>query len=137
VLTDHGGLGTPGPHTYAVGQPEGHAALDAARAAARVPGSGLFPACPDVLSDSILNGLGRATVPVWLHHGSAGELIPLAVGEQLRTRWCALGATVQWRQIPLAEHILGVSGGGPAATAWLGQRFAGHPAAGNCRDARG
>jgi hypothetical protein len=46
VVTDYEGLGTPGPHTYAVGQSEGRAVLDAARAAARVPGAGLSPAGP-------------------------------------------------------------------------------------------
>jgi pimeloyl-ACP methyl ester carboxylesterase len=252
VLTDYEGLGTPGPHTYAVGRSEGHAVLDAARAAARVPGSGLSPsgpvglfgysqggqatsfaaelapsyapdlhlvgvatggvpadlaevarfndgnvgfslvlaaaagfaaAYPDVPFESILSDLGRRTVPrveqactvelatiaplrhlrdfvtvpdpladprwqarladnragtqapaapVYLYHGSADELIPRGVGERLRTEWCGLGATVHWQQIPLAEHILGVSIGGPAAMAWLGQRFAGRPATNNC-----
>jgi hypothetical protein len=33
VVTDYEGLGTPGTHTYAVGVAEGHAVLDAARAA--------------------------------------------------------------------------------------------------------
>ncbi|MFD8496489.1 lipase family protein [Amycolatopsis sp. NPDC059657] len=41
VLTDYEGLGTPGTHTYAVGQSEGRAVLDAARAAYKVPGTGL------------------------------------------------------------------------------------------------
>ncbi|HEV7647222.1 MAG TPA: lipase family protein [Actinophytocola sp.] len=252
VLTDYEGLGTSGRHTYAVGRSEGHAVLDAARAAARVPGSGLSPsgpvglfgysqggqatsfaaelapsyapelhlvgvatggvpadlaevarfndgnvgfslvlaaadgyaaAYPDVPFEQILNDAGRATVPrmeqactvelatiaplrhlndfvtvpdpladprwqarlaenragtrapaapVYLYHGLADELIPLAVGRRLRTEWCGLGASVQWQQIPLAEHILGVSVGGPAAMAWLGQRFAGRPATGNC-----
>nr|WP_243859262.1 lipase family protein [Amycolatopsis arida] len=41
VLTDYEGLGTPGTHTYATGQSEGRALLDAARAAQRVPEAGL------------------------------------------------------------------------------------------------
>jgi hypothetical protein len=253
VLTDYEGLGTPGQHTYAVGRSEGHAVLDAARAAARVPGSGLSPsgpvglfgysqggqattfagelapsyapelnlagiatggvpadlgavarfndgnvgfslvlaaasgyaaAYPDVPFAQILNDAGRATVPrveractielatiaplrhlsefvtvpdplsdprwqarlaenragtqapaapVYLYHGTADELIPLAVGRQLRADWCRQGATVRWQEIPLAEHILGVTVGGPAAMAWLGDRFAGRPATSNCQ----
>ncbi|WIY07378.1 lipase family protein [Amycolatopsis mongoliensis] len=46
VVTDYEGLGTPGTHTYAVGQSEGRAVLDAARAAALVPGAGLSPSGP-------------------------------------------------------------------------------------------
>ncbi|PWW63320.1 lipase family protein [Actinokineospora spheciospongiae] len=41
VVTDYEGLGTPGTHTYAVGRSEGHALLDAARAATRLPEAGL------------------------------------------------------------------------------------------------
>ncbi|MFC9250876.1 lipase family protein [Amycolatopsis thailandensis] len=46
VVTDYEGLGTPGTHTYAVGQSEGRAVLDAARAAARVPEAGLSKTGP-------------------------------------------------------------------------------------------
>jgi pimeloyl-ACP methyl ester carboxylesterase len=70
--------------------------------------------------------------PVFLYHGTADELIPIAVGRELRTQWCGLGASVRWQEIPLAEHILGVAVGGPAAMTWLGNRFAGRPATSNC-----
>ncbi|MER6315523.1 lipase family protein [Streptomyces sp. NPDC001581] len=46
VVTDYEGLGTPGVHTYTVGPSAGHAVLDAARAAQRLPGTGLSPAGP-------------------------------------------------------------------------------------------
>ncbi|MET9291562.1 lipase family protein [Streptomyces sp. NPDC003077] len=39
AVTDYEGLGTPGEHTYTVGRAEGHAVLDAARAALRLPGA--------------------------------------------------------------------------------------------------
>lgn len=41
AVTDYEGLGTPGDHTYTVGRAEGHAMLDAARAAIRLPEAGL------------------------------------------------------------------------------------------------
>ncbi|MHC0430441.1 lipase family protein [Streptomyces sp. O3] len=37
VVTDYEGLGTPGEHTYTAGRSAGHAMLDAARAAQRIP----------------------------------------------------------------------------------------------------
>lgn len=46
AVTDYEGLGTPGEHTYAVGRSEGHAVLDAVRAAIRLPGSGLSAQAP-------------------------------------------------------------------------------------------
>jgi pimeloyl-ACP methyl ester carboxylesterase len=41
VVTDYAGLGTPGDHQYNVGISEGHAVLDALRAATRLPETGL------------------------------------------------------------------------------------------------
>lgn len=46
VLTDYEGLGTPGMHTYVNRAAEAHAVLDAARAAARLPGSGVTAETP-------------------------------------------------------------------------------------------
>ncbi|MER5729643.1 lipase family protein [Streptomyces sp. NPDC002138] len=46
VVTDYEGLGTPGPHTYSVGPSAGHAVLDAARAAQRLPEAGLSASGP-------------------------------------------------------------------------------------------
>ena len=43
VATDYEGLGADGPHPYLVGASEGHAVLDAARAASRVPDAGVSP----------------------------------------------------------------------------------------------
>ncbi|GAA4537074.1 lipase family protein [Amycolatopsis samaneae] len=67
VLTDYEGLGTPGDHTYAVGQSEGRAVLDAARAAARVPDAGLSPSGPVGVFGYSQGGQAAA---------SAGELQP-------------------------------------------------------------
>ncbi|GAB3686007.1 lipase family protein [Actinocorallia lasiicapitis] len=46
AVSDMEGLGTPGVHTYIVGRSEGRAVLDIARAAQRLPGTGLDPAGP-------------------------------------------------------------------------------------------
>ncbi|MFJ7271263.1 lipase family protein [Streptomyces sp. NPDC099050] len=46
VVTDYEGLGTPGTHTYTVGPSAGHAVLDAARAATRLPEAGLSAQTP-------------------------------------------------------------------------------------------
>lgn len=46
VLTDLEGLGTPGAHTYVNRAASAHAVLDAARAAKRLPGTGIMPDGP-------------------------------------------------------------------------------------------
>ncbi|UGY92959.1 lipase family protein [Streptomyces gobiensis] len=46
AVTDYEGLGTPGTHTYTVGRSAGHAVLDAARAAQRLPEAGLSAESP-------------------------------------------------------------------------------------------
>ncbi|GGT31354.1 lipase family protein [Streptomyces purpureus] len=46
VVTDYEGLGTPGEHTYTAGRSAGHAVLDAARAAIRLPQAGLSADSP-------------------------------------------------------------------------------------------
>ncbi|MEX5634012.1 lipase family protein [Parafrankia sp. FMc2] len=46
AMSDYEGLGTPGVHTYVVGRSEGHAVLDAVRAAQRLPATGLSGANP-------------------------------------------------------------------------------------------
>jgi hypothetical protein len=46
AVSDYQGLGTPGMHTYMVGPAQGRAVLDAARAALRLPGTGLSTSAP-------------------------------------------------------------------------------------------
>jgi hypothetical protein len=46
AATDYEGLGPPGPHTYVVGRSEGHAVIDAVRAAERLSVTGLTPSSP-------------------------------------------------------------------------------------------
>jgi len=46
AMTDYQGLGTPGEHSYIVGPAMGHAVLDVARAASRIPFSGLTASAP-------------------------------------------------------------------------------------------
>ncbi|MFF4368653.1 lipase family protein [Streptomyces sp. NPDC001594] len=249
VVTDYEGLGTPGLHTYTVGPSAGHAVLDAARAAIRLPEAGLGAdtpvgimgysqggqasgwaaelqgsyapelkvkgtatggvpadlmkvaafnngsygaglifmaaagqdaAFPELKLDSYLNPAGRSLVegmkegcvaidaiagsfkrisdlttrdplaqpdwrarldqsrlgrtapaaPVLQYHALGDELIPYAVGRQLRTDWCARGADLQFDTVLLGEHVSGVITHSPAAANWLADRFAGratHP----------
>ncbi|MCX5377810.1 lipase family protein [Streptomyces sp. NBC_00091] len=251
VVTDYEGLGTPGVHTYTVGPSAGHAMLDAARAAIRLPGAGLSAdtpvgimgysqggqasswaaelqgsyapelkvkgtatggvpadlmkvaafnngsfgsglifmaaagqdaAFPELKLDSYLNPAGRALVagmkencvavdaiagsfkrisdlttrdplaqpdwqarlnqsrlggsapaaPVLQYHALGDELIPYAVGRQLRSEWCARGADVQFDTIVLGEHVSGVITHSLTVGNWLADRFAGRATRPDC-----
>ncbi|WP_405762309.1 lipase family protein [Streptomyces sp. NBC_00045] len=251
VVTDYEGLGTPGVHTYTVGPSAGHAVLDAARAAERLPEAGLSAstpvgimgysqggqasswaaelqgsyapelqvkgtatggvpadlmevadfndgsygaglifmaaagqdaAFPELRLDSYLNPAGKALVagmkdgcvaidaiagsfkritdlttrnpleqpdwqarlnqsrlgrtapaaPVYQYHALGDELIPYAVGRQLRAQWCAKGADVEWDTVWVGEHVSGVITHSPEAGNWLADRFAGRPTHTDC-----
>ncbi|MCX4628267.1 lipase family protein [Streptomyces sp. NBC_01443] len=78
--------------------------------------------------------LGRTApaAPVHQYHALGDELIPYAVGRQLRSEWCAKGANVEWDTIWVGEHVSGVITHSPAAGNWLADRFAGRPTHPNC-----
>ncbi|WP_424187292.1 lipase family protein [Actinokineospora sp. G85] len=67
ATTDYEGLGTPGTHTYVVGQSEGRSVIDAARAATRLPAAGIAPGGKVAFAGYSQGGGGAA----W-----AGELAP-------------------------------------------------------------
>lgn len=250
VVTDYEGLGTPGQHTYVVGPSLGHAVLDAARAAIRLPGAGLTPetrltiwgyseggaasswaaelqptyapelqlrgvatggvpadivatarnlnagpffgfgvaaligvdaAHPALHLSNYLNTAGQQLVaahqddclvglvaafalrtygavtttdvlalpdwqaafgesrlgatapraPILQYHGLFDEVIPYALGKNLRAQWCNGGATVEFHSYP-ADHVAGVLAGVPGAMAWLSARIAGAAPPDNC-----
>ncbi len=85
VYTDYEGLGTPGVHTYVVGESEGRTVLDSILAAARFPGAGTTSASPSV---------------VWGHSQGGGAAL-----------WAAQLAPTY---APDA-HVTGVVAGAPAA----------------------
>ncbi|MGW8725296.1 lipase family protein [Streptomyces sp. NPDC055808] len=77
-------------------------------------------------------GTHRPDAPVYLYHGTIDELIPYAVGQQLRSDWCAKDANVEWHALPRLGHIGGVTAGGIPAANWLADRFAGRTTHPNC-----
>lgn len=82
AVTDYEGLGTPGPHTYVAGRSLGHAMLDAARAALRLPAAQLSAQAPVGLWGYSEGGLAT---------GWAAELAA-SYAPELRTVGAAVGA---------------------------------------------
>ncbi|WP_249044657.1 lipase family protein, partial [Crossiella equi] len=77
-------------------------------------------------------GSRKPTAPVLLFHGSFDNIIPHRIAKPLLGDYCARGATVEWRTIPLTEHILGNVAGVPMTVDWFKSRFAGVPAGSSC-----
>ncbi|GIU85142.1 MAG: lipase [Acidimicrobiales bacterium] len=81
AVTDYEGLGTPGQHTYMVGASQGHAVLDAVRAAQRLEPAGLSPRAPVALVGYSQGGSGA---------GWAAQLAA-SYAPELRVRAAAIG----------------------------------------------
>jgi len=62
-------------------------------------------------------------VPVFQYHADADEIIPFDQGTSLRDAWCAKGAKVQFQELVLNEHALGVFTGQGPANQFLADRF--------------
>jgi pimeloyl-ACP methyl ester carboxylesterase len=73
VVTDYEGLGTPGDHTYVNRASEGHAVLDAIRAAQRLPEAGLPDDGPVAIAGYSQGG-GASAAAAELQPGYAPEL---------------------------------------------------------------
>lgn len=77
-------------------------------------------------------GTKAPSAPIFLYHGESDEVVPYAVGRGLRADWCARGNAVRWLSFPGSGHVATAAAGNGPALDWLGQRFAGEPARGNC-----
>ncbi|MEU6425544.1 lipase family protein [Microbispora sp. NPDC046973] len=109
AVTDYEGLGTPGDHTYMAGLSQGHAVLDAIRAATRVPGANLSGSAPVVVMGYSQGGSSAA----W-----AAQLQP-AYAPELRLKGVAAGG-VPADLRAVADHLDGTGDFGLAAAAGIG-----------------
>lgn len=73
VMTDYHDFGVPGVHSFLNRRTQGHAVLDSARAAVRLPGTGLHPGSPVLLYGYSQGGMAAAAAAE-LHPAYAPEL---------------------------------------------------------------
>jgi hypothetical protein len=113
AVTDYPGLGTPGGEQYSVGIAEGHAVLDALRAATVLPGGGLSVKAPIAIEGYSQGG------------GAAGWAAELAAryAPALRLRGVAMGGT------PASLQAVASNIDGSAFFAFLGGAALGFDAA--------
>jgi pimeloyl-ACP methyl ester carboxylesterase len=71
-------------------------------------------------------------MPVLLYHAQFDELIPIELSRRLRAEYCSRDVRVDYRVVPVTEHVTGAIAGAPPAVDWLAARFAGRPAPTTC-----
>ncbi|MEV0279421.1 lipase family protein [Streptomyces sp. NPDC050610] len=113
AVTDYEGLGTPGVHTYTVGPAEGRAVLDAARAAERLPGTGLSKDTPVGIMGYSQGGQAS---------GWAAEL-HASYAPELNVKGTAAGG-VPADLLKVAAHNHGSTGAGLVLMSAIGQNAA-------------
>ncbi|OZC91135.1 lipase [Rhodococcus sp. 06-412-2C] len=92
-----------------------------------------LPSAQAVLKkNSLVDYEGVPTAPVYMWQGINDFITPFAPVKETVDRYCAAGATVQFRAYPLAEHFSGSLVGLPEAYAYVDARFRGEPAPSNC-----
>ena len=69
---------------------------------------------------------------MYQYHGVRDQIIPYEQGTSLRDAWCAGGARVEWVDLELSDHILGVAVAVDDVIAWLDERFTGQPFTPTC-----
>jgi hypothetical protein len=77
-------------------------------------------------------GQHRPAVPVRLYHSRLDDVIPYQAGTELKDRFCALGASVDWDTYVVPTHIAAFYAAAPATVGWLADRIEGRPAENDC-----
>lgn len=73
-----------------------------------------------------------ASMPVFIAQGTADEVVLPWPNAMLEEAWCASGAAMNMLWLGNVNHQDAALVGGPAAIAWLAERFAGNPAGTTC-----
>jgi pimeloyl-ACP methyl ester carboxylesterase len=76
-------------------------------------------------------GTTAPTVPVFLYHGASDQIVPTALGQQLRDAWCAAGAHVLYKEYPV-DHLGGITVGTTDGLAFVTARLAGEALPATC-----
>lgn len=149
VAPDYPGLGTPGPHPYLVGESEGHAVLDAVRAARNAPEAhagqrfavwghsqgGHATLFAGLLAQSYAPELqlvgAAAAAPAYELDKLFGATAPEVTADYM-ARLCKAGVSVRMVEKPGVVHRLIACEAADEAVRWIGDRFAGLPAPSDC-----
>jgi hypothetical protein len=85
-----------------------------------------------VIADDAMGTVGVPRIPMQIYMATFDEIVVTPDVTTLVNTYCAAGATIQYIQFPLADHLTAEAEGLPGAIAYLQSRFAGQPAPSNC-----
>lgn len=77
-------------------------------------------------------GAAAPSAPILFQQSPLDELIRPEYNIDTYRSWCAKGATVQYQDYPVPEHVLNLFSTIPNSLLWINQRFAGLPAQSTC-----
>lgn len=72
------------------------------------------------------------TVPLYMYHSALDDAIPIGQAAELRDRYCAAGADLQWHRTYSGGHATSMYLDHQGAHDWMGDRLAGRPTHSTC-----
>ena len=75
----------------------------------------------------------KSDIPIFMYHGEADELIPVALSKIVLDKYCKLGTNVSPKTYPGGTHTSVIAMAIPDIQQYLADRLAGTPAPNNCQ----
>jgi hypothetical protein len=89
------------------------------------------PAVRKVIAENVM-GTRKPGSPTYFYQGIFDELALTPPVDALVKKYCAEGVTIQYRRIPIGDHVTVAVQGAPGALAYVHDRLAGKPAPSSC-----
>jgi hypothetical protein len=90
------------------------------------------PTVQQAIADDTMGSVGTPKIPMQIYMATFDELVVTPDVTALVNKYCAAGATIQYLQFPLADHITAEAEGLPGAIAYMQARFAGQTPPSTC-----
>ncbi|CAO3642783.1 unnamed protein product [Cunninghamella blakesleeana] len=90
------------------------------------------PIANKVITENIMGKTDTPKVPLFMYHSKHDQIVPFDPALSLYNDWCSKGATIEFIQDELSEHILLAITGAANALGFIQDRFANKPISKTC-----
>lgn len=90
------------------------------------------PIATKVINDNIMGQTDTPKVPLFMYHSKNDQIVPFAPAKTLVNNWCGKGATIEFVQDELSDHVILAITGAANAIRFIINRFSGKDIAMNC-----